>query len=213
MKTKNPLWLPVILFVLVSLSCSSPISAASTPTPTTTPGSNSVIGVISAPGDAGGGGSGGGGGGAGTGGGAGAGNIPAATPLPSPIPTLDNLTGPYTVEQLVTLGGEKISGTVCDVAQPFVVNVVAPATPFTFNFLPKSSSAGSITYAYNLPKAGESHVASGSYTIASPGTDGKRLLSMTVSDHVVFKGFDGNIPNRYKFNLVPADLSTCPSTP
>ena len=212
MKIKNPLWMPIILFMLVSLSCRSPISGTPTATPTSTPGAGNAIGVIGASGNGGGGGNGAGGGGGGDGSGSGsdAGNLPAATPTPTPLPTPDITTGPYAVEQIISLGGETISGIVCDLTRPFTVNVVAPATPFTFNFLPSSPTAGSLTYAYNLPKAGESHDATGSYTIASPGTDGKRLLSMKVSDHVVFKGFDGNIPNNYRFNLVPADISRLP---
>jgi hypothetical protein len=32
-----------------------------------------------------------------------------------------------------------------------------------------------------------------------------------VSDHVVFKGFDGIKPTTYAFDLVPAPDATCPS--
>ena len=40
---------------------------------------------------------------------------------------------------------------------------------------------------------------------------GTQQLSLAVSDHVVFKGFDGNIlPLRYKFNLAPSTDVSCP---
>jgi hypothetical protein len=40
--------------------------------------------------------------------------------------------------------------------------------------------------------------------------NGTLQLTMSVSDHVVFKGFDGNMPNNYKFNLVPSGDTPCP---
>jgi hypothetical protein len=66
-----------------------------------------------------------------------------------------------------------------------------------------------LTYAYSIPRAGESHDAHGTYTLSLAAPDGTLLLSMAVRDHVVFKGFDGTIPLNYSFDLVPAD-APCP---
>jgi hypothetical protein len=114
------------------------------------------------------------------------------------------------VKQIETLGGEAISGVVCSVSPPFSVNSVTPKVSFVFVFAPLDARHGTVAYKYSIPSAGESHDATGNYTLSSAGTDGTLLLSLTVSDHVVFKGFDGNIPLRYKFDLVPSTTVTCP---
>ena len=98
----------------------------------------------------------------------------------------------------------------CNLTLPFGVNSVTPHVAFVFQFVPQNAQQGRVTYAYSISSAGESHDAAGSYTISSVGTDGTLLLSLSVSDHVVFKGFDGNIPNRYKFDLVPMGGTPCP---
>jgi hypothetical protein len=117
--------------------------------------------------------------------------------------------GPYSVKQLVSLGHETISGVVCDVRRGFVVNATSPQVSWTFVFTPAGDGGtGAVAYNYNIPKAGESHAATGSYTLSGPDHDGTRHLAFTVQDHVVFKGFDGTIPNRYSFDLVPG--ATCP---
>ncbi|MGB8646773.1 MAG: hypothetical protein WCF84_16150 [Anaerolineae bacterium] len=130
------------------------------------------------------------------------------TPTATPAPT--RLAGPFVVKQTETLGGEKISGFVCSVTQPFQVTVAAPEVTFAFYFLPAAADHGQWTYAYSLPRAGESHDAKGNYTIRPASENGVLTLVMTGSDHVVFHGFDGNIPTHYQFNLAPASNVPCP---
>jgi hypothetical protein len=131
--------------------------------------------------------------------------VPATTTTLLTAPT----NGPYSVKQLVTLGHETIGGVVCDVRRGFVVNATTPQVSWAFVFTPAGDGGtGAVGYNYNIPKAGESHAATGSYTLSGPDHDGTRHLVLTVQDHVVFKGFDGNIPNRYSFDLVPG--ATCP---
>jgi len=127
---------------------------------------------------------------------------PSTTVAPAPA-----YNGPYEVKQIETLGDESISGTVCDVRQPFQVGAVTPKAAWAFAFVPSSaqdSTKGGVSYAYNIPSAGESHSATGTYTLSEAGPDGIRHVSLRVSDHVVFHGFDGPIPVRYRFDLVPA---------
>ncbi len=156
----------------------------------------------------------GGGSAGGSGGGAGSGGSGSATPTstPSPTPSETALPSahPYIVKQIMTLGGEVISGVVCSTAQPFTVLSTTPLVTFTFLFTPQDAQHGNVTYSYSIPKAGESHQAAGTYTITPLGNDGTLQVSLSLLDHVVFKGFDGNIPNRYKFNLVPDASVTCP---
>jgi hypothetical protein len=211
MKPKNPIWMIVVFFSLVSISCAFPQAAKPTPTPTLAV----AIGIkgIGGSGGSGGNAGGAGSGGSGSGGGGSGGNNAASTPVPTPLPTPGNPSGPYTVKQTESLGGETIAGIVCDVTKPFIVNVSSPKVPFTFYFVPESSNKGGVTYAYNIPSAGESHDATGSYTISLPGVDGTLVLNMTVSDHVVFKGFDGKIPVSYIFNLVPENIPNCQNNP
>jgi hypothetical protein len=145
--------------------------------------------------------------------GCGLGRLVQPTPTPTPTATatsLPPLAGPYLVKQIETLGGEVISGVVCNLTQPFLVNSVTPRVSFVFVFVPLDAQHGKVTYKYSIPSAGESHDAAGSYTTSPQSTDGTLLVSLTVSDHVVFKGFDGNIPNHYKFDLVPSTTATCP---
>ena len=134
---------------------------------------------------------------------------PTQTPTPTPTPPLPS-AGPYVVKQIETLGGETISGVVCSVSLPFSVNSVTPKVSFVFVFTPLDAQHGKVIYRYSIPSAGESHDATGTYTISPASPDGTLLLSFVVSDHVVFKGFDGNIPARDKFDLVPSTTVTCP---
>ena len=136
-------------------------------------------------------------------------NTPTQTPTATPTPPLPS-GGPYVVKQIETLGGETISGVVCSVSLPFNVNSVTPRISFVFVFAPLDAQHGQVSYKYSIPSAGESHDATGNYTIGPADKDGTLHLSLTVSDHVVFKGFDGNIPLRYKFDLVPSTTVTCP---
>ena len=131
------------------------------------------------------------------------------TPTPTPTPPLPS-AGPYVVKQIETLGGETISGVVCSVSLPFSMNSVTSRVSFVFVFAPLDVQHGQVTYKYSIPSAGESHDAKGNYTIGPADKDGTLHLSLSVSDHVVFKGFDGNIPLRYKFDLVPSTTATCP---
>ncbi len=132
---------------------------------------------------------------------------PTETETATPVPQTG---GPYVVEQTETLGGEKISGVACDLANPFDVTSAAPAITFVFRFFPAASDHGQVTYAYSIPSAGESHNATGSYSIQPIKGSNKLHLSLKVSDHVVFHGFDGNIPLRYEFNLAPIGGTPCP---
>jgi hypothetical protein len=129
----------------------------------------------------------------------------AVTAATTVTATFDQLpVGPFTVKQTMNLGGETLSGTVCDLTKQFAVQAVAPAVSWTFLFSPGSATQGTVTYAYTISSAGETHNASGNYTVGLPAADGTLVLSMTVRDHVTFNGFDGTFPLTYKFSLVPA---------
>lgn len=162
------------------------------------------------------------GGGSGDGGG---GASPALPATPTPVATVVTLPassepetslldtpdfGAYSVKQIQTLGGESISGLVCDIRQPFVVNAATSKVAWVFLFTPAANGgSGNVSYTYSIPSAGESHDATGTYRVTDSDQSGTRHVNLGVSDHVVFKGFDGNIPVRYKFDLVPAP--TCPA--
>ena len=200
--------LVLVLLGMFLASCDFPATA--TPTPTAAalqlPPKQPVVGAGGGGASGGGNGSGGGSNGAGNGGGS---ISPANTPEPTKEIIPDSLGAPYEVKQVETLGGEAISGAVCSLAKPFIVLSVTPHVTFTFNFVPASEAQGKITYAYNIPSAGESHDANGKYTLSKPETNGTLHLTMNGSDHVVFKGFDGNIPFNYKFDLVPSGQINC----
>lgn len=134
---------------------------------------------------------------------------PTITPTPSPTPVVPS-TGPYTVKQTRTLGGESISGLVCSITSPFDVTYNTPHVTFSTSYMPADAQHGNWTYSYYLPQPNESHDAKGNYTLSQPGDGGVLTLTMTGSDHVVFKGFDGNIPTYYTFNLVPETGAPCP---
>ncbi len=118
--------------------------------------------------------------------------------------------GPFAVKQTETLGHETLSGFVCDITKPFSVQATAPAVSWPFVFVPQDASKGTFTYAYTIPSAGESHDASGTYTIGPPAMDGTLTLSMKGTDNVAFNGFSGPIPVNYKFDLVPTTAASCP---
>jgi|SRR5579859_658850 len=204
--------LPLILLLLATIGCIS-TGGTATPTPTPTP-TGQAISVVTQPQS----------------------TAATATPItptptpPTPTATTPTLTptpttptptateptptpgsgGPYVVKQVETLGGETISGGVCSLTQPFLVHSTTPKVTFNFVFVPLDAKHGSVTYVYSIPSAGESHDAKGTYTISPPDPDGTLHLSLSVSDHVVFHGFDGNIPLSYKFDLVPAVNVPCP---
>jgi hypothetical protein len=197
----------------------APPSASASATPSASPGLLPTATALAGGGVNGGlgnGNAGAGNGGAGNGGngpgaspGATPGQTPEASPTDSPTPP-DHLGGPYAVKQIETLGGEVISGQVCSTSQPFGVAAHTSKAAWTFGFVPHNGSSGAVSYAYSIPSAGESHQATGTYTLSAPETDGTLHLALSVSDHVVFKGFDGNIPVNYKFDLVPSGATGCP---
>jgi hypothetical protein len=198
-----PLRVAACAIALAALAgCGSSSSSAATTTTAATAAAKSPSGAS------------GGGGGAGGGGG-----TPSSHPTPTPAPTAGTLPtstepdtssptapgfGPYTVKQTQTLGGESINGQVCDVRIPFSVNAATSKVAWAFVFRPiGDGGTGNFSYSYNIPSAGESHQGTGSYKVSNSDQSGTRQVSLAGSDHVVFKGFDGNIPVRYKFDLVP----------
>jgi hypothetical protein len=200
----------VIGLIAVTMACALP-SLAGTATPT--PGLPAV-GSKGGTGDSNGG-TGGSNGGVGdsNGGTGGTGDSNSSSNSSSPTQLPETYARPYVVKQIETLGGEAISGTVCSLTQPFGVLSVTPNVTFTFYFVPQNAQQGRVSYAYSIPSAGESHDAAGTYSLSPVDKEGTLQLSLSVSDHVVFKGFDGNIPNRYKFNLVPSGDVSCPPAP
>ena len=201
---------------LAMLACDLP-SAASTATPTAAPTAtptaaapapnNNQGGINGTGGNSGG--NGGGSQGGGNNAGSNSGGNTAGTVEPTSTLQPDVQPLPYVVKQIETLGKESISGFVCSLSQPFTVQAVAPNVGWAFVFVPLSAQQGKVSYAYSISSADESHQATGTYTIARLDSAGTLQLSLQVSDHVVFKGFDGNIPVRYKFNLVPSSETPC----
>jgi hypothetical protein len=164
-------------------------------------------------------GSGGNGNGGGNGGGNGDGSpAPSVVPTPAATPTA---TAPpsvfdyYQVKQTQHLGDEVVSGGAClpsaggAAQQRLAVRMTTQTITFLIGFQPTTTSAGSFTYAYSFPDLGESHSATGTYTLSGPAADGMRTVRLTGRDHVVFNGFDGPIPVTYAFGLVPVQPS-CP---
>ncbi len=180
-------------------SCSSSARTSSGATTTTT--SARVV----AGGGGGAGGAGGGGGARGGGEGKNSGNTPNNPPADSTTTTTVLPNGPYVVKQTQTLGGETISGTVCNTRAPF--RVAAATSKVSWNFL---FNRGTMSYAYTIPGAGESHAATGTYTLSKPDVHGVVHLTLAGRDRVVFHGFNGAIPIRYGFDLVPAANTPCP---
>lgn len=205
----------VIAIVAVTVACALPSATPETGRFTETPTAIGQALPAAAGGSSGtGGGAGGSGGGSGRGSSgseAGGTNQGSSEATPEPTQLAELTGGPYTVKQIETLGGEAISGTVCSTTKPFSVLSVTPKVTFTFNFVPKDAQRGNVTYSYSISSAGESHDAVGTYTLTGVDKAGTLQLSLAVSDHVVFKGFDGKIPNRYKFNLVPSGGPPCPA--
>jgi hypothetical protein len=208
--TRSWMWVVVLALSGMLVGCGTPGSS----------GSAAASGASGSPapalggggGDGGGGGGGGdnGGGGAGGGGGGNGGSGDQATPQPTAVPTQPS-GPPYVVRKTENLGGETLTGIVCDTSRPFSVIVATPTVTFTEAFAPAGPASGSLSYAYAFPDLGESHDATGSYTISGPGPDNVLHLALTGHDHVVFNGFDGQVPVNYRFDLVPTALSDCPS--
>lgn len=194
------------LFLMLVISCVAlpPRQPTSTATPTSAGGGNNGGEINNPPGLS-----------------------PNATPIPTLVPTSHPTSvpttaptliptpmaqGPYVVKQIRSAGGETISGEVCTITDAFTVTFKAPAVTFITRFVPQNASSGNLSYAYSLPKAGETHDATGTYTLSLANADGTLLLSMIVSDHVVFKGFDGIKTVNYEFNLVPSTNTSCPAS-
>jgi hypothetical protein len=152
---------------------------------------------------------GGGAGSAGPGGPAAPGNAPSQ---PGPA---DKLHGPYVVTQTMSLGRESISGSACDEAQPFDVHFVTRPATFDTRFEPAATPGqpGKWSYAYGIPRAGESHAAQGTFTLQADMAARALHVTMTGSDHVAFKGFDGNMPIDYQFDLVATPGAPCSPVP
>lgn len=148
-----------------------------------------------------GGGSGGGSAGGSGGGESGENQEPLADVLP---------VGPFVVRQIETLGGERISGGTCHLGDAFVVNFATPKVAFSATFTPRTSPvAGDVSYRYSIPSAGESHDAHGTYSGQVDAKTRTVFIRMSVSDHVVFHHFDGNMPNVYEFELVSTPDAPC----
>jgi hypothetical protein len=211
MSTQPRMWIVIVGIALISmtLACALPaLAGTATPTPgLVTIGSKDGTGSSNSGAD-------------GSNGGTGSGTngsdqsqppsnetSPDATATPPPLP---DPGGPYVVKQIESLGGETISGFVCSLTQPFIVNSATPKVAWVFNFLPQNASHGNVNYAYSIPSAGEKHTATGNYTISPPDKDGTLHVSLKGSDHVTFKDFDGKFPFTYKFDLVPSGNTSCP---
>jgi hypothetical protein len=214
MGKQHPQWrvLVLSLALILVLSCVSLPTGQSTPTATSNSPSNGIGGNGGSDGNS-------------NNGGNGSGGQNASTPVPTPLSTgspTPSLTptptpfptpaqpGPYVVKQIRSVGGETISGEVCSTSQQFTVTFVTPKVTFTTLYNPQDATHGKLAYAYSIASAGESHDATGDYTISPAGADGTLLLSEQVRDHVVFKGFDGIMPINYSFNLVPSQNTSCP---
>ncbi|MFN8638829.1 MAG: hypothetical protein U0360_05090 [Dehalococcoidia bacterium] len=137
-----------------------------------------------------------------------------ASPTPTPTATPSPAGGPYAVRQTESLGGERLSGDVICPGRAWQVSAVTPKVQFAFLFGParedSGTPGGSMGYRYDIPSAGESHTAEGSYTLGPASPDGVVTVSIRGQDHVAFKGFDGNFPFRYRFDLVPLAQGVCP---
>ncbi|HUO67080.1 MAG TPA: hypothetical protein VMV37_06065 [Gammaproteobacteria bacterium] len=111
--------------------------------------------------------------------------------------------GPYRIVKVMNLGGEMVDGVVCGIDQAFVVRMQTRPATFDIKFEPADKAHGMWTYAYDIPRAGESHKASGDYTMSPPAADGSRSLTIDGKDFVTFKGFAGPMPMHYVFGLAP----------
>ncbi len=207
-------WFSFLLILGGLLGCGlfSPPSLKPVPTQTPTPTISSPGNTTGSGGGSGGSAGGGSGNSGGGGGGAGGGSQSSGGDGSGSENTSggENYQGAWSVKQTQTIGDETISGFVCSVNHPFSVQVSTPKITFTIGFLPDSNKRGKLSYAYSLPSLGESHTAQGSYTATLPDHTGSITITVNVSDHVVFKGFDGPIPVRYSFGLVPASGLPCP---
>jgi hypothetical protein len=208
--------IPMVGLIMAAMACALPgaipqaikPTATATSTPTAALSAGGINGSSDGSGSSNSGTGGSNGGTGGNSGGTGGNNDGSNGNSPTQLPDIS--IKPYVVKQIETLGGEVISGVVCSLTKPFSVLSVTPHVTFSFYFVPQNTQRGTVSYAYTIASAGESHDATGTYSLNQVQNDGTLQLSMTASDHVVFKGFDGNIPTQYKFNLVPSGNISCP---
>jgi hypothetical protein len=130
-----------------------------------------------------------------------------------------DLQGPYDVRQVETLGREKIKGRVCGLADDFDIDFETPPANFRMHFKPDLVAArslkavplhGTLAYQYSIPRAGETHDATGKYDLAMEPAAHRIHVAIEVNDHVRFKGYDGVPVTRYKFDLEPTPGGPCP---
>ncbi len=191
--------------VAVSMALVACGGQAASPTPTP-PGASTLV----AGGGGGDGGDGGGGGDNGGGnGGLNAGGSVAASAVatPTPLPP-EPYNGPYIIKQ--TVGDAALSAIVCRLDRPFSISVATPKVSFVMALQPTGSAAGTLSYGYSLPAAGETDTATGSYKVGAPAPDNSRQLAMQIRDHTVFKGFDGTVPFSETVTLQPQPGAACP---
>jgi hypothetical protein len=135
--------------------------------------------------------------------------VPGETATFSPFPGA-SLLGPYIIKQMESQEGETVQGDICNLTKLFAVMVRTTEVTYAFNFSPEGFEHGKWMYEYSLPSTGETHAASGTYSLDQPDKDGMRLLSMTGSDHVVSEGVDESRSVDYKLGLVPTEIANCP---
>ena len=138
---------------------------------------------------------------------------------PLSIDLAPDLQGPYKVRQLETLGREKIKGEVCGLTDDFDITFETPPATFKMHFKPDILAAhspgsvplhGTLAYQYSIPRAGETHDATGLYGLAADLAAHRIHVAIEVKDHVRFKGFDGVPKTRYRFDLEPDPGAPCP---
>jgi hypothetical protein len=136
------------------------------------------------------------GGGSAGGGSAGGGSQPNTNAPPEVL-------GPYRVVKVMDRAGELVDGIVCSIAEPFVVHMQTRPATFDIKFEPADKSRGTWTYAYDIPRAGESHRAHGEHVVSAAAADGTRSLTIDGPDFVTFRGFAGPMPMHYVMGLAP----------
>jgi hypothetical protein len=116
--------------------------------------------------------------------------------------------GPYRVVKVMDRAGEAVEGLVCAIDRPFVVHMQTRPATFDIKFEPTDKARGMWTYAYDIPRAGESHRAMGDHIVSPPAADGTRSLTIDGPDFVTFHGFAGPFQMHYVMGLVPVAAPT-----
>ena len=138
---------------------------------------------------------------AGAGGGAGGGAAGGGSQQNPNAPP--EVLGPYRVVKVMDRAGEVVDRIVCSIAEPFVVHMQTRPATFDIKFEPADKSRGTWTYAYDIPRAGESHRAHGEHVVSAAAADGTRSLTIDGPDFVTFRGFAGPIEMHYVMGLAP----------